>query len=170
MYEHKVPKLSEKKMNLLLESSSKPVFSQMGKYLSGVIVGRRASTNIQKNRFTGLEHLFVPNLSLLHIAAANPPRAKMVIGDIYINKIIPPSDMTSKKIPIGSLFLKKELYNEWIHVWPQKSLVYDPKTKLVHSVIFGFCDEFGTCSRIWSTNNNYDYIQSLSILVIIRHP
>jgi len=66
-----------------------------------------------------------------------------------------------RKLRLGTLFTREQLYNQWIHTHQRRSLAYDPYSQLTVSMVFGFCDEFGPCTRLWSTNNNKNYITAL---------
>jgi len=153
-------KLAKKHIDLLLKNRHTPIFYEMGKYVSGAIVGRQVLCEVsEKHTFSGLEQLFIPNGTLQSIAISSPPRADSHIGPILVSKYAK-SDIW-EELKVGTMFTRKSLCNEWIHKDQNKSLVYDLDTKIAHSVIFGYRDIFGPGVRIWATNGNPHYILSL---------
>jgi len=159
-YEHRVPKICTKEMDLLLRAHRIPIFYKMGEHVSGAIVGRSVrNSRSKKCNFSGLEQLFIPNSCLQNIAISMPPRADSQIGPIRVAKCSV-SDMWEDLKP-GTMFTRKKLCDEWIHKDQNKSLVYDLDSRIAHSVIFGYCDIFGPCVRLWSTNGNSHYVFSL---------
>jgi len=117
----------------------------------------------KKRNFTGNEQILIPNLSLQNIITYKQPKTKSISeGTPLIHSSMEPYfGFGDGYIPIriGSIHTHEHLYTQGIHTNQTASLVSE--NNIAISLIFGKCDIFEPCVRLWDSNNNSHYEKSM---------